>query len=230
MPDRRAFLERLGTGAMLAALPLPFSLGGLGELGDSPASRDATGSAPDWDLGWTNRVTGKYRAVFDVADIEGGAGVFRATVWKNQYADVLKAAPAEITPVVVIRAKAIALAMQQAFWDEYAVGKELGVKHPMTNEVTDRNVVLLSSTRNEAPAMYDNFALDRFIAAGGIALACDLALHEMIALVSKKHGGTDAAARERTVAMLVPGVILQPSGVFAAIRAQDVGCKYIRAS
>jgi hypothetical protein len=27
-----------------------------------------------------------------------------------------------------------------------------------------------------------------------------------------------------------PGVILQPSGVFAAIRAQQEGCHYIRAS
>jgi hypothetical protein len=28
----------------------------------------------------------------------------------------------------------------------------------------------------------------------------------------------------------VKGVILQPSGVFAALHAQDVGCKYLRAS
>jgi hypothetical protein len=29
---------------------------------------------------------------------------------------------------------------------------------------------------------------------------------------------------------MVPGVILQPSGVFAAVRAQEAGCHYVRAS
>jgi hypothetical protein len=30
--------------------------------------------------------------------------------------------------------------------------------------------------------------------------------------------------------MLVPGIILQPSGVFAVVLAQDSGCRYVRAS
>jgi hypothetical protein len=29
---------------------------------------------------------------------------------------------------------------------------------------------------------------------------------------------------------MVPGVIRQPSGVFAAVLAQDTGCRYVRAS
>jgi len=37
-------------------------------------------------------------------------------------------------------------------------------------------------------------------------------------------------ARKQAIGYMVPGVILQPSGVFAAIHAQDVGCKYLRAS
>jgi hypothetical protein len=224
MQDRRAFLERLGAGAMLAAFPL--STGGLTEFLPAVGSeaRDA------WDLGWVGHVTGKHRAVFDVPAIDSGYGVWRATVWQQQYADVLKARPKDCSAVLVLRARGIALAMQQAFWDEYALGTENAVKHPVTEQPTDRNPALLSSARNEQPAMFDDFALDKFIARGGIALACDLAFAEMVALVAKKHGGSEDAARKTAIAMLVPGFVLQPSGVFAAIHAQDVGCKYIRAS
>ena len=224
MQNRRTFLGQIGTGAMLASLPL--SLDPLREF--SPAV--PAGDAPAWDVSWTKRVTGKYRAVFDVPAIDNGHGVWRAGVWEKQYADVLKARPSDMSTVLVLRAKGIALAMQQAFWDEYAIGKENDVKHPVTEEPTDRNPALLSSMRKEVPAMFDEFALDRFIAHGGTALACDLAFSDMIGLVSKKHRLPDDAARKVAVAALVPGVTLQPSGVFAVLHAQDVGCNYIRAS
>lgn len=39
-----------------------------------------------------------------------------------------------------------------------------------------------------------------------------------------------AAARARAKEMLIPGVILQPNGIFAALRAQEAGCAYVMAS
>ena len=224
MQNRREFLEHLGAGAMLAAFPLTAS--GVGEF----IPRRVSNTTDAWDLSWTARLAGKYRAVFDVPEIDSGYGVWRASVWQTQYVDVLKARAKDCSPVLVLRAKGIALAMQQPFWDEYAIGKENAVKHPVTEQPTDRNPALLSSARNEQPEMFDNFALDKFIAHGGVALACDLAFDEMVGLIAKKHGSSAADARKSAVAMLVPGVILQPSGVFAALHAQDVGCKYIRAS
>ena len=59
--DRRAFLERLTAGAMLATLPLSNDV--LRHFAPRPA---ASGAAEAWDLSWTKRVTGKYRAIFDV--------------------------------------------------------------------------------------------------------------------------------------------------------------------
>lgn len=78
--------------------------------------------------------------------------------------------------------------------------------------------------------MFDDAALDKYIARGGVALACNLAFDEMVGLVTKKDGGSPESARKMAIAGLVKGVILQPSGVFAALHAQDVGCKYLRAS
>jgi hypothetical protein len=129
-----------------------------------------------------------------------------------------------------MRHKGIALAMTQAFWDNYGIAKVNTVMHPVTEQQTDRNPVLLSSSRGEVPAMFDDVALDKYIARGGIALACNLAFDDMIQLVTKKDGGTPESARKTALAGLVKGVVLQPSGVFAALHAQDVGCKYLRAS
>jgi hypothetical protein len=65
----------------------------------------------EWDLSWPTRLTGKYRAVFDCTEPESGYGVWRANAWAAQYMSVLKAAPAEVTPAIVLRHAAIVLAM-----------------------------------------------------------------------------------------------------------------------
>ena len=49
-----------------------------------------------WDISWAQRITGKHKAMFDVPEIEGGVGIFRAGIWGQQYTDVLKLAPGEI--------------------------------------------------------------------------------------------------------------------------------------
>lgn len=222
--DRRDFVGRLGAGALLAGVPLPIDAS-VRALAQVPAP-----SAEEWDLSWVGRLTGKYRAVFDVPEIDSGYGVWRASIWGKQYKDVLGAKPNELSAVVVLRHNGIALAMQQGYWDRYSVGKEKNVLHPVTQQGTDRNPALLSSKRGEVPEMFDDVALDKFLARGGIALACNLALQDIIEAIQKRDNATAEDARKQAIAMMVPGVILQPSGVFAALHAQDAGCKYLRAS
>jgi len=222
--NRREFIERVTAGAMLATIPLS---------GDAIRAFATGGTRPvaeEWDLSWASKLNGKYKAVFDVAEIESGYGVWRASIWAKQYMDVLKAAPSDLSSVVVIRHNAIVLAMTQAFWDTYGVAKSRTVTHPVTEQPTDRNPVLLSSSRGEVPAQLDDVALDKYLARGGIALACNLAFDDVVSIVSKKDGGSPESARKTALDGLVKGVILQPSGVFAALHAQDVGCKYLRSS
>ena len=200
--DRREFLGQLVLGA------LPLSLAPAFTLAEPSAQPDTK-----WDLSWTDRVKGKYRAVFDVPEIDQGYGVWRASFWEQQYQEVLGAKPADLSSVLVLRHNGIALAMQQAYWDKHALGKTNDVKHPLTQQATDRNPVLLASSRNEVPAELDDVALD-----------------VLVGKVAARDGGALPALRQEAIASFVPGVILQPSGVFAALRAQDVGCKYLRAS
>src|ERR1041385_6055934 len=113
--NRREFLERLGAGAMLATPPLwPMS----GDVLRAFATPLTTGiAAEDWDLSWTSKVNGKYRAVFDVPEIDSAYGVWRASLWVQQYMEVLKAGARDCSPVLVLRHKGIALAMTQKFWN-----------------------------------------------------------------------------------------------------------------
>src|SRR5512133_1073045 len=176
--NRREFIEHLTAGAMLAGMP--FSADALRAF--APPAPGAP-AAEDFDMSWVNRVTGKYRAVFDVPEIDSGYGVWRASIWGQQYGQFLKAAPKDCSAVLVLRHHGIALAMQQSFWDTYGVAKANTVTHPITQQGTDRNPALLSSTRNEVPPMFDDAALDKYVGRGGIALACNLAFDDMIELV-----------------------------------------------
>ena len=224
--SRRDFLQRAaGATALLSTMPMTM---------DAFDPRAASAIVPQggetFDLTWVNRLTTKHKAIFDVPEIDSGYGVWRASLWINQYNQFLSVPPTDMTAVVVLRHHGIALAMQQSFWDKYGVGKAKSVMHPITQQPTDRNPVLLSSKRKEIPDMFDAVQLDKFIARGGIALACNLAFDDCVETVKAKDKVSDAEARKRALAAMVPGVVMQPSGVFAALRAQEGGCVYLRAS
>lgn len=226
-PSRREFVEQFTIGAAaLGGIPLAGGVTGL--LDAARPAQPAT--AENWDLSWVNKLTGKHKAVFDVPEVESGYGVWRATIWTNQYRDVLGVPAQSLSPVVVLRHHGIVLAMQQGFWDKYEIGKAKSVTHPATMAPTDRNPALLSSARGEIPAEYDSFALDKYLERGGITLACNLALQDCADLIKSKDGVTPEVARKQAIGWMVPGVILQPSGVFGVLRAQEAGCGYIRAS
>jgi len=220
---RRDFLESAAaTTAALAMLPANL-------FASLPTDLMPVAQGVDWDLSWVGRVTGKHRACFDCTEPESGYGVWRAAAWAGQYITVLGAAPADVSTVIVLRHDAIVLAMQQAFWDKYGIGESKQVKHPLTEKVTNSNPALLDE-HDGTPAPFNLAALHKQIARGATVLACDLALGQCVALIKSKEKVSDDEARKQAVAYLVPGVILQPSGVFAAVRAQQAGCAYVKAS
>jgi hypothetical protein len=222
-PSRRRFLESAAVNAAaLAVLPNALWAG-------IPRDLVPPVTTGDWDLSWADKLTGKYRACFDCADVESGYGVWRAAAWANQTADVMKAQPADVNPVLVLRHNAIVLAMQQSFWDRYRIGTLKKVTHPLTNQPTNKNPSLLDE-RDGIPAPFNTTGLHKQIARGAVALACNLALQDCIDLIKATDKVSEEAARKQAIAALVPGVILMPSGVFAAVRAQQAGCAYVKSS
>ena len=78
-------------------------------------------------------------------------------------------------------------------------GADKKVIHPLTQEPTDRNPVLLSSKRNEVPTDLDAVALDQFIARGGVALACNLAFEDMVEITGSGPRVMAASPKELVV-------------------------------
>lgn len=221
--NRRTFLGAAAVNvAALASLP-PDLLAG---VASHPPHGD---SSDEWDISWPSRLTGKYKAVFDNAEPESGYGVWRASAWARQYREVMKAAPADVTPAIVLRHNAIVLAMQNSFWDKYRIGELKGITHPLTGERIAGNPVLLDE-KDGIPAPFNNASLPRQLARGVIVLACDLALQDCVELIKKTDKVGDAEARKQAIAAMIPGVILQPSGVFAVTLAQAAGAYYVKAS
>ena len=224
--NRREFIERLGATAMLGALPLTGISPKLDEFMQPPTS-----PAEDFDFSWFKKVQAyPHKACFDCAEVDSGYGVWRASMWEPQYHASLKVKPTETTTVLVLRHAALVLGFNQDFWDKYGIAAQDKVTHPITQQSTDRNPALLSSTRNEVPAMFDAFALPNFISRGGTVLACNVALQFFSAGLAKKANMSEEDARKAAIAAFLPGVTLQPSGVFACVRAQEAGCQYVRAS
>jgi len=219
--DRRDFLETLAISTL-----------GLGAASlIAPAELEAQGPAGGhWDLSWTTRIKGKRRAVFDVTEIEDGYGVWRAIIWRKQYAAVFGVPESTLSTVVVIRHNAVPLALNQAYWDRYDVAAEWKVRDPATRQPTKRNPVCARTGANELPAQFGDFTLEALIETGGIVLLCALAFRDSVEKIAQTEKVSADEADKRARSMILPGVIMQPSGVFAAVLAQENGCKYVQTS
>ena len=218
---RRDFLSWLGASGAFAAVGLPTVHPTIDQPLDVPIS-------DKWDMSWCDRITGKVRAVFDSPGVSEGAGMFRAQLWRDQHAEVYGVPMADMSAVLVIRHEAIPLVMNDAYWQRFEVGKELKLRDEKGNKWAKVNPVGVLAPGT--PEKWANYNIESFIKSGGIVLACNLAFGEIVAKVMKEDKLSKEDARKRAIEQLIPGVILQPSGGFAALRAQQLGCNYLLAS
>lgn len=221
---RREFLGKVTAGAAVySAMPLALAL-------TATAAEGSNQAAGEFDLSWTGKLTGKHKAVFDMAEIESGYGLWRGNAWVGQVQQYLGAAPADVSLATILRHNAIYLAMDQAYWDKYGVGKAMNVTHPITQQATEKNPVLMGVAEG-VPAPFDAAALPKQQARGVVYLACNLAFTlDVVPRVEKADKVSTQEATRIAKSHLLPGVLLQPSGVFAATRAQEAGCTYVKAS
>jgi hypothetical protein len=222
---RRSFLGWIGGTSLLGAAGFP-SLSGRA-LPRDPADHAAP-VADKWDVSWTDRVNGKYRAVFDSPEPAEGAALFRAVAWCDMYKDVYGADRTEMSPVVVFRHSAIPLVMNHAYWESYEIGKELKLRDAKGKKWAKANPISVASAPATGPA--SKYKIETFLASGGVVLACDWAFNMVVDRIRSREKLERAAARARALELMIPGVILQPNGVFGVLRAQEAGCHYVMAS
>lgn len=216
---RRDFLGWVGASALIATTPAALSA--------DPLDRAVPRSDADWDMSWTGRLKGKHKLVLDAPEPEGGVPILRANFLGAQYAEVYGGAATDIARVLVLRHNAIHLAMNDAFWGRFKIGEKSGYKDGDGKGHTTNPV---RATLAGFPAPYNGMTLEAFQKSGGIVLACDLALRFQVA---PNHASTGLSADEAYAAAkadMLPGVILQPSGIFAVAVAQEHGCQFVPAS
>jgi hypothetical protein len=126
-------------------------------------------------------------------------------------------------------------------WSRLKLGERTKVKDPATNEFALRNPFLKikSGDANAPPAPEGGgggggnaplSGLDSLIAHGVIVLCCNLALMRHGGMLARAENMPIEDARAAVIAALVPGVIRMPSGVFATVRAQEAGCRFLRST
>lgn len=218
---RRNFLSWLGASGVYTAAGQPGRA--------RPADLPLRAIDPKWDMSWTDRLTGKYRAVFDSPSISEGGAVFRAGLWREQHTQVYGTAATDLDAVVVVRHAGIPLAMDNAYWDQYQVGKALKLKDDSGHKWMTANPVG-GGTGSGNQGGFAKYMLPHFLANGGIVLACNLAFGQIISNIKAHDKVSQDEATKRAHAHLIPGIILQPSGIFAVLRAEEMGCNYIMGS
>lgn len=223
VPARRDFLGRLAAAGVAAAA---WTRGA--PLAAQPASPRAATAQSAYDDTWTRRVAAaKHRAVFDAPEAADGLALMQARIYRDGYRQALGAPAADVAPVIVLRHNATVLAFDDALWAKYPVGRVRNVRDPATGQHPSRNP--WSRPHSEAERRGGDF-LEALIASGVTVLACELAARRTAGMIAREAGGDPDAVMAEIRAGLVPGVLLQPSGIYATARAQEVGCVFMRST
>lgn len=218
MTQRRDFLRQA---SLIAAGSLA-----AGQLEAQSAAPAAQGN---WDMSWTERVTGKHRMVFDAHAISEGVGLHQARSFIQGYKDVYGMSDADVTAVLVIRHSAVPMVMNDTLWADGFLNEEDKLKDPKTGEPARRNPFINIEPGSPYMLTWPDGALDTLISRGVIVLACDLALRNFTGRIAmhRKIPRPDAAALVN--ANLIPGIYRMPTGVFATCHAQQLGCGVLNA-
>jgi hypothetical protein len=200
---RRNFLSDLAIGGTgVAALSLLMS-------DEMRAEGVAPAALAEWDLTWIDRLTGKYRTVFDAPEVADGMAFTNASVFMMGFKEVYDASDADMQAVIVMRHHGVVLAFNDAMWEKYGLGVDAKVengekKNPWTSD------------------------MDSLRKRGATLLACNLAANRLARETARRLNLDAETVRKDLFANLVTGVVLQPSGVFATIRAQQAGCSFMK--
>jgi hypothetical protein len=197
-------------------------------------------AAPDgaFDDTWAKRVgAAKHKAVFDAPEFSDGLALTQAWIYKRGYEAALGDRGPSVVPIVVVRHAAASMAVDDALWAKYKIGALRKVDDPKTKAPAERNPWSRTPAGTAQPA--DLVAIlgadvdptvEGVIRAGGIVLVCNLALGRVAGGIAKQVSGDQAAIHAELRAGLVPGVIVQPSGIYATARAQEVGAVFMRST
>ncbi len=222
--DRREFITQVVTATAVLA--------GAGCAAPLAAASSASASqlAP-FDDSWTRRVAeAKQRAVFDSPGIDDGLALVHATFFRQGYQEQLGLPGSEVIPVVVFRHLSTTMGFNDALWSKYALGERSKVIDPATGKDALRNPFIRVGKDEKNGIVPADASIEALLASGAVILVCNKATMRLAGQVATKFGKPVEDVRAEFRASVVPGIQLQPSGIYAVLRAQDVGCAFIKST
>lgn len=200
----------------------------------APSPRPTMPAAPpvkqSWDDSWTQRLAGaKHKAVFDSPELGEGIALWQAALVLQGYKDALDAVDGDVVPVIVMRHAGVPLAFGDALWAKYEIAKQLKLTDPHTKRPYTRNPYLNPGSADTS-GMEGMATLAGLHARGAVLLACNLAAMGYASRIAERTKQDAATVRAEVRAGLAPGVILQPSGIYATVRAQEMGAVFMRST
>lgn len=206
---RRSFIGTVAAGTLaLASMPLTSIGADVVAIEDEP---------------WFKALKGKHKQVFDAPVLNDGFPLMFALTYLNTMTAQYKLAPTDISAMVVARHFGVGLALNDAVWKKYGLGKLWNVTDPATKAPATRNIFY----RSKAGDMMNIAAsADKLVAKGVVIGVCGLALTVISGMTAASAGVTAEVALKEWTAGVIPGAHILPSGVLGVARAQEAGCGY----
>ncbi|HYC51865.1 MAG TPA: hypothetical protein VEB19_12205 [Gemmatimonadaceae bacterium] len=209
---RRQFMSVVAANAAMLV-----AAGCAGNTGVATAAAPANGGAGTngarkFDDSWTRKL-GEHRVVFEVNQFNGMPSF--AGDLMDSYREGLGAQDKDMGFVVVLRHGVVTMAMREQAWQKYPIGE-----------------VLKYNDKDGKPHAVNPYAktVEKLLARGVTFLACNVGLTGASNMIAK-HVKADAAdVKADLIAAMYPNVYVQPNGVYALLRAQNVGCAYYKLS
>ncbi len=171
--------------------------------------------APSRD--WPGALKGRYRQLVDGFEVNSGFPLAFVHTF------LLPNDPADTTAVLVLRAGAFAIALNDAMWQKYKIGESFKINDPETKAPAVKNPF---HKPKPGVLLVDDMALDRLLARGTIVGACNVALMGQSRMLAGNAGVSPEEAAKEWAANIIPGVTIIPSGTWGVNRAQVAGCSY----
>jgi hypothetical protein len=243
--QRRQFIGELAAGAAALAA-VACTPAATATNAPSQAPKPATPAAPrsempsgpmpvppkEWDSSWMNRITSKHKAIFDSPEINDGTALYHAMSYLDSVKDVFGTGDSDASVVVVLRHRAVPLLFNDAMWAKYDIGTATKTNDPKTGKPVTRNIYYQDVDANGNPTADEkpSATIKSLSARGVIFVGCDLATRGFSSRAAAAAKLTPQQVYEDIRANLVPGATLMPTGVFATLLAQEVGCSLMRST
>jgi intracellular sulfur oxidation DsrE/DsrF family protein len=208
---RRDFLNSFTVGV--------FAVMGLGRL--SPPRNNM------WDERWAKNLRGKRKIIFDATQVAQGTVLTQVELAITSYRDFLGVPSNRLGIVILLRHRAIPIALNDSAWSEHALGVTLGLKDPSSGGPAKRNPFFQLRTTDAFAGIDAQASIARLLKHGVVFLVCDRAVRALsIALEQQTRANFNVVYRGLR-SSLIPGMTLVPNGIVALARAQEEGCAYI---